>query len=251
MALKITKIVVIFGVLLWIANMLFNPNSGSSIKGGTLFSKDLVKKVQKGQLVIVDKNESDQYIQEDLSTHNLLQALTFARYKSEVLEQPLYLENAATLGKANKSKNNYVAKVDPSDRQAWQHLILLEIELKTKYAKSHPNDLEGYNTEEAMDINLTPAKMTQFIEKYPDSYVVSTALAHIEYCLCVAQNKSAQAQSIYTKLAKKFPDSEVLNDLLPVYEARAKDFAAKKVVKKAVKAKVTKVKATKAKTKKA
>lgn len=219
--LKIVKIVLIFVVLLWVVNLLFAPDSKkmpvTAGARGVLFSRDLRQKVNQGQLVIVDKDESDKYIQEDLSTHDLVRALTFARYKSEVLEQPLYIENASTLGDRDK----VVAKVDPTDRQAWQHLVLLEIDLKKNYERKNPNDLQGYMSEKSLDAKRVPQVMQEFIGGYPNSYVVTTALAHIEYSLCVAQKKADQAVAVYDKLALKYPDSEVLAEYLPKYKERA------------------------------
>lgn len=220
MVLKIVKIVLVFAVALWLANMFLAPGTKSITGGakysGVLFSKDLKERVRQGHLVIVDKDESDKFIQEDLATHDLITALTFARYKSEVLEQPLYIESAATLG-----KKDTVAKVEPSDRQAWQHLVLLEIDLKSKYEKQHPNDLDGYMSEKALDAKRVPAAMQEFIGQYPDSYVVTTALAHIEYSLCSASKNFDQAVAIYDKLAQKYPNSDVLAQYLPEYRQRA------------------------------
>ncbi|MGM9992301.1 MAG: tol-pal system YbgF family protein [Candidatus Bruticola sp.] len=218
---KFIKIIVVFAVLLWVVNMFFGFNTTSkSIVAkrdvASLFSKDLTKKVQQGHLVIVDKNESDKYIQEDLATYDLVKAMTFARYKSEVLEQPLYIENEKTFG-----NSAVVAQVDPSDRQAWQHLVILEIDLKAAYEKKNPNDIDGYMSEKALDVKRVPAVMQEFISKYPNSYVVTTALAHIEYSLCEAQNKADQAIKIYDKLASRYPDSEVLAEYLPLYKERA------------------------------
>ena len=218
MVLKVVKIVVVFVVLLWVVSLFFAPSvKGPGYKGGgLLFSKDLAQKVSQGQLVIVDKDESDKLIQEDLATHDLVEALTFARYKSEVLERPLYIENAETFGKPTS-----VARVDPSDRQAWQHLILLEINLKSKYARRHPNDIEGYTSEKALDLKRVPQAMQEFIDDYPDSYVVTTALAYIEYSLCLAGNDCDRAIKIYNKLESKYPDSQVLGEFLPKYRERA------------------------------
>lgn len=220
MTLKIVKILVVFGVILWIANLIFSPGQTVTVSTakGPLFSKDLSKRVNKGQLVIVDTNESDRYIQEDLATHDLLKAMTFARYKSEVLERPLFIENAHTLG--NKRS---VAKVDPTDRQAWQHLTLLEIDLKRDYERKHPKDIEGYKDEKAMDSSKVPDAMQKFINEYPDSFVVSTALAHIEYSLCTDQKDYSRAIAVYDKLENKNPKSEVLKELLPIYKKRAED----------------------------
>lgn len=222
MVVKILKIVVIFGVILWVANLIFNPGrtTVNQNNNGDLFSKDLNSRVKRGQLVIVDQNESDRYIQEDLATHDMVKAMTFARYKSEVLEQPLYIENAASLGK----KNQFVSVVDPTDRQAWQRLILLEIDLKRNYEKQHPGDTEGYKDEKAMDSRRVPEVMQQFINEYPNSYVVSTALAHIEYSLCNQQKDFDRAIAIYDKLGTKNPDSEILKKFLPMYKERAEKF---------------------------
>ena len=227
MLVKILKIVVIFGVILWVANLIFNPGHTvvNQSTGGTLFSKDLNSRVNRGQLVIVDQNESDQYIQEDLATHDLVKAMTFARYKSEVLEQPLYIENANSLGK----KQQFVSVVDPTDRQAWQRLILLEIDLKRNYEKQHPGDTEGYKDEKAMDTRRVPEVMQQFINEYPNSYVVSTALAHIEYSLCSQQKDYDRAIAIYDKLESKNPESKNLKDLLNTYRQRAEEFKAGKI----------------------
>lgn len=218
---KFVKIIIVFAVLLWIVNMFFGSDTNTSSFVGkrdvtALFSKDLAQKVKQGHLVIVDKDESDKYIQEDLATHDLVKAMTFARYKSEVLEQPLYIENEKTFG-----NSAVVAKVDPSDRQAWQHLVLLEIDLKAAYEKRNPKDLDGYMSEKALDVKRVPQTMQEFIAKYPNSFVVTTALAHIEYSLCDAQNKAEQAIKIYDKLAAKYPNSEVLKEYLPQYKERA------------------------------
>ncbi|MDO5295953.1 MAG: hypothetical protein Q4F00_04795 [bacterium] len=195
-----------------------------------LFSKDLNKRLNRGQLVVVDKDKSDKYIQEDFTTYDLGKAYAFARYKSEVLQQPLYVESKSTFNTGNS-----VASVDPEDRRAWQELVLLEIQLKDAYSKAHPKDTVGYSEQKALDPKKTPEAMLKFIDAHSKTHLVATALAHIEYCYCIAQNNAAQAIATYDNLEKKYSAlqgderPEYLLSLLPEYRNRAQKFRENKL----------------------
>ncbi len=225
---RISIIVVAFALAIWALNFLLSPSRTPSTdlnaENRQLFSKDLNKRLEKGQLVVVDDTKSDKYIQEDMSTYDLSKALAFARYKSEVLGKPLYIESKKTF-----KTDNHVAKVTPRDRRAWQELTLLEVDLKNAYELAHPNDTEGYATEKALDPKRTPEAMLKFIDRYADTNVVATALAHIEYCYCVAQDNAAKAIETYDMLEKKYSDKPFLVSLLPEYRQRAMDFRANKL----------------------
>ncbi|MBQ7567597.1 hypothetical protein IJT17_02195 [bacterium] len=195
-----------------------------------LFSKNLSKRLDRGQLVVVDKDKSDKYIQEDFTTYDLGKAYAFARYKSEVLQQPLFVESKKTF-----KTSDSVASVDPEDRRAWQELVLLEIQLKDAYAIAHPKDITGYSEQKALDPKRTPAAMLKFIDAHPKTHIVATALAHIEYCYCIAQNNIAQAITTYDQLEKKYgalqgeDRPEYLLKLLPEYRDRAQKFRENKL----------------------
>lgn len=223
MILRVLRALFLFALVLWLAHTVFGPGTGSRSPRDRgekrLFEKDLESRVQSGQLVVVDKAESDRYIHEDLSTHDLTKALTFARLKSEVLEQPLFIENEETFG-----EDDNVAQVNPTDRKAWHELTLLELDLKDEFARTHPDDLPGYLEEAALDPQRTPAAMVDFIDRYPDSNLVSTALAHLEYTLCVARKDPRQAMAVYGDLAERHPEQRYLVGLLPEYQARAVEY---------------------------
>lgn len=232
---RVCYIVVIFAVAVWIVSMLFSPGIApttnlSDSGNRQLFSKNLISRLNKGLLVVVDKDKSDKYIQEDFSTYDLGKAYAFARYKSEMLQQPLFIENKKTF-KTKKS----VAKVNPEDRRAWQELVLLEIKLKTNYELAHPKDITGYGEQKALDPHRTPEAMIKFIHKHPNTHTVAVALAHIEYCYCIAQNNAAQAITTYDALEKKYSTVEGENspkyllELLPEYRQRAQDFRENKL----------------------
>ena len=128
-----------------------------------------------------------------------------------------------------------MASVDPEDRRAWQELVLLEIQLKDTYSKAHPNDASGYSDQKALDPKKTPEVMLKFIDSHATTHIVATALAHIEYCYCIAQNNAAQAIATYDKLEKKYsalPENErpeYLLKLLPEYRTRAQQFRENKL----------------------
>lgn len=212
------KILIAFAAILWLAQTVFNPVAPGPDRDRTrrLFEKDLAAKLNRGLLVVVDEEESDRYIQEDLSTHDLTKALTFARLKSEVLERALFIEDKLTFGSEAS-----VARVNPTDRKAWQELTLLEMDLKRDFARKNPKNQKGYLEASALDPKRTPEAMVAFIDRYPDSQVASTALAHLEYALCVAQKNPQRALAVYDKLAKRHPDQAYLLGLLPEYRSRA------------------------------
>lgn len=222
--MPVLRVLLLFALVLWLAHSVFGPGSGGRSprlreEQRLLFEKDLESRVDAGQLVVVDKAESDRYIHEDLSTHDLTKALTFARLKSEVLEQPLFIENEETFG-----QDDNVAQVNPTDRKAWQELTLLELDLKDEFERTHPDDLQGYLDEGALDPKRTPQAMVDFIDRYPDSNLVSTALAHLEYTLCVARQDPRQALAIYRDLAERHADQRYLVGLLPEYQDRAVEY---------------------------
>jgi len=221
MLLRIVKVVLVFGAILWAATLVFNPEPRAPGRElpNRLFEKDLRARLHQGKLVVVDQDESDRFIQEDLSTHDLTVALTFARLKSEILERPLLIENKKTFGRTSS-----VARVNPTDRKAWQELTLLEMDLKRDYARRHPGDLKGYLEETALDPQATPQAMVDFIDRYPDSQVSATAMAHLEYCLCVTLRDPDRALAVYDKLAARHADQDYLKGLLPGYRARAQDY---------------------------
>lgn len=227
--------IAIFIVAVVLINYYSNPSSTPSTNlsdnaNRQLFSKDLNMRLNRGQLVVVDKDKSDKYIQEDFTTYDLGKAYAFARYKSEVLQQPLFVESKNTF-----NTNSSVASVDPEDRRAWQELVLLEIQLKDAYSKAHPNDAAGYSEQKALDPKKTPDAMMKFIDAHSKTHIVATALAHIEYCYCIAQNNAAQAIAAYDKLEKKYSAvegdnrPEYLLTLLPEYRARAQKFRENKL----------------------
>ena len=223
--------ILIFLAAVWIFNLLISPTAPTTtdLSPGhrQLFSKDLKERLSKGQLVIVDEERSDKYIQEDMSTYDLGKALTFARYKSEVLQQPLFIESQKTF-----KGEEHVASVTPTDRRAWQDLTLIEVELKEAYAIAHPKDLKGYSEQKALDVVRTPPAMLKFIDKYPETHIVATALAHIEYCYCIVQNDGARAIATYNELEKKYkdnPNAGYLLSLLPEYRQRAQEYRNKKL----------------------
>ncbi|MGI5844377.1 MAG: hypothetical protein ACOX9B_09405 [Candidatus Xenobium sp.] len=217
------KILIAFAAILWVAQTVFNPVAPSGPtnrdRPRRLFEKDLVAKINRDLLVVVDEEESDRYIQEDLSTHDLSKALTFARLKSEVLERALFIKDKSTFGTKDS-----VAQVNPTDRKAWQELTLLEMDLKRDFARKNPKDLKGYLEASALDPKRTPEAMVAFIDRYPDSQVASTALAHLEYALCVAQKNPQRALAVYDKMAKRHPDQAYLLGLLPDYCNRARQY---------------------------
>lgn len=223
MLLPVLRALFLFALVLWLAHSVFGPGAGTlspRARGeNRLFEKDLQSRLRAGQLVVVDKTESDRYIHEDLSTHDLTKALTFARLKSEVLEQPLFIENEDTYGGDDK-----VAQVNPTDRKAWHELTLLEMDLKDEFARTHPQDLQGYLEERALDPQRTPQAMIEFIDRYPDSNLVSTALAHLEYTLCVARKDPRAAMAFYRDLAERHKDQPYLVGLLPEYNERAVEY---------------------------
>lgn len=223
MLLQVLRALFLFALVLWLAHSVFGPGSGRlgpRARGeNRLFEKDLDARLRAGQLVVVDKTESDRFIHEDLSTHDLTKALTFARLKSEVLEQPLFIENEDTYGVDDK-----VAQVNPTDRKAWQELTLLELDLKDEFARTHPQDLQGYLDEGALDPQRTPQAMIEFIDRYPDSNLVSTALAHLEYTLCVARKDPRAAMALYRDLGERHKDQAYLVGLLPEYNDRAVEY---------------------------
>ncbi len=221
MILRILKVLLVFALILWVAVLVFNPEPRAPGRElpNRLFEKDLKARLNQGKLVVVDQDESDRFIQEDLSTHDLTVALTFARLKSEALERPLLIENKDTFGQAES-----VARINPTDRKAWHELTLLEMDLKSDYARKNPRDLKGYLEESALDPKRTPEAMVAFIDRYPESQVSATALAHLEYCLCVAERDPDRALAVYDKLAGRHADQEYLVNLLPGYRARAREF---------------------------
>lgn len=225
MLIKTLQILLVFVVALWAAVVLFDSSEQVptvyNTDGSRVFAKDIRSQLKQGQLVIVDKsiNGSDNLIQENLSTHDLPTAVTFARYKAELLEQPLYIESRTTYNKPES-----VAVVNPTDRKAWQELILDEIYLKDKYSRQHPNDLKGYQEQKALDPERTPKMMLQLIDHYPDSHVTAAALAHIEYTLCVARQAPDQAIEIYNQLETKYASEPYLKELLPDYRERAQQY---------------------------
>ncbi|MCR5660969.1 MAG: hypothetical protein K6G50_02440 [bacterium] len=225
MFVKFLKIAIAIIVAISLVSLAFSPEEETPITAGgsavrTMFAKDMQKELSKGKLVVVDKDESDQYIQEDISTHDLAKALTFARLKSEVLEQPLYIENQKTFGK----KEDSLAEVHPTDHKAWRELTILEMDLKDKYEKEHPQDIAGYREQKALDPDKTPQAMKEFIEEYPDSHMVAVALSHIEYCLCIAKKDPEAAIKIYNEIGNKFKDKPYLMKLLPEYKKRAETY---------------------------
>jgi tetratricopeptide (TPR) repeat protein len=217
------KILIAFAAILWVAQAVFNPvtpgGPTNRDRPRRLFEKDLVAKLNRDLLVVVDEEESDRYIQEDLSTHDLSKALTFARLKSEVLERALFIKDKSTFGTKDS-----VAQVNPTDRKAWQELTLLEMDLKRDFARKNPKNLKGYLEASALDSKRTPEAMVAFIDRYPDSQVASTALAHLEYALCVAQKNPQRALAVYDKMAKRHPDQAYLLGLLPDYCNRARQY---------------------------
>jgi len=218
---RILKIALAFAAILWVAQAVFNPVAPGPDRDRTrrLFEKDLAAKLNRGLLVVVDDEESDRYIQEDLSTHDLTKALTFARLKSEVLERPLFIEDKLTFG-----TDANVARVNPTDRRAWQELTLLEMDLKRDFARKNPKNPKGYLEASALDPKRTPEAMVAFIDRYPDSQVASTALAHLEYALCVAQKNPKRALAVYDKLATRHAEQAYLLGLLPEYRSRASQY---------------------------
>lgn len=227
--------IVIFAAVVLVINYLVSPRGTpktdlSDSASHQLFSKNLRKRLDRGQLVVVDKDNSDKYIQEDFTTYDLGKAYSFARYKSEVLQQPLFVESKKTF-----DNDDSVAIVYPDDRRAWQDLVLLEIQLKEKFSKKHPKDIYTYSSQEALDPQRTPAEMLKFIDSHPKTHVVATALAHIEYCYCIAQKNAAQAISTYDALEKKYGSlkkedrPEYLLSLLPEYRERAQEFRENKL----------------------
>ncbi len=218
---KVLKILLAFAAILWVAQAVFDPvdHGPARDRPRRLFEKDLAAKLNRGLLVVVDAEESDRYIQEDLSTHDLTKALTFARLKSEVLERPLFIEDKQTFGTEAS-----VARVNPTDRKAWQELTLLEMDLKRDFARRHPKDTKGYLEASALDPKRTPEAMVTFIDRYPDSQVASTALAHLEYALCVALKDPQRALAVYDKLASRHADQAYLLGLLPEYRNRARQY---------------------------
>ena len=232
---RIILSVIIFALVVLTVNYLLAPKNTprtdlSDSANHKLFSKNLNKRLDRGQLVVVDKDNSDKYIQEDFTTYDLGKAYSFARYKSEVLQQPLFVESKKTF-----NNEESVASVDPDDRRAWQELVLLEIQLKEKYSKAHAEDIRGYSSQKALDPQRTPAEMLKFIDAHPKTHGVATALAHIEYCYCIAQKNAAQAISTYNELEKKYsalkgeerPD--YLLSILPEYRERAQEFRENKL----------------------
>ncbi len=221
MILRIVKVVLVFALILWAAILVFNPEPRTPGRDlpNRLFEKDLGARLNQGKLVVVDEDESDRFIQEDLSTHDLTVALTFARLKSEILERPLLIENKRTFGRQPS-----IARVNPTDRKAWQELTLLEMDLKRDYARKHPQDLKGYLDESALDPQATPQAMVDFVDRYPDSQVSATALAHLEHCLCVRLRDPDRALAVYDKLAARHADQPYLMSLMPGYRARAQNY---------------------------
>lgn len=223
MFLRIVQIGLIFLVSLLVVNYAFNFGNDrsaqvSGISGG-LFSRNLPALLAKGDLVVVDDKESDKYIQESLSTHDLKKAMTFARYKAEVLERPLFIESKVTYGNPD-----VVATVNPTDRKAWQELTLAELHLKEDYEKKHPGDLSGYQSQKALDAQKTPEVMAEFINSYPETNSAITALAHIEYCLCNVRKVPDKAIAMYESLKKTNAKQTALCGVIDQYISRAQDY---------------------------
>ncbi|HXE71168.1 MAG TPA: hypothetical protein VNO81_00780 [Candidatus Nitrosotenuis sp.] len=221
MVWRILRGLALFALALWLANRFFGPQGALAPRAQAeglhpVFEKDLAAKIARDQIVVVDGQESDRYIQEDLNTRDYRKALAFARLKAELLETPLHLEDQHTFGRPGS-----LTRVDPTDRRAWQELTLIEMDLKQAYAAAHPGDTEGYLSPAALDPQRTPQVMAEFIGRYPDSHMAATALAYIEYTTCVATARPRLALSLYRKLRAEHGDHPALAAQLDDYQERA------------------------------